>query len=320
VSRYSERSGAAQQPDEWPSGDDLRVADDGKMAVGQSGGYGSHDFWLEASLVSSFNATLKGKESVIQLADAGSTLSGAAPDGSGKRTLTKVLPTNTSNRTSGDSMQLWADCGRSARDVTGVGRGTGNNHSEMGAVYNKPTQGPEKRDLAWWERLFVSLGWMKDPNANANADKKVEEKETSASGPGEMKLEVWQQLLGGTPSAAQARYEGMSAKERDEFDKAAGINRHAAPEVGEGFTMSTGGPNYPGARTWNFHWAGVVAKSGGDRVSLENYAVGDPEAKNNDWEFQMYGPPSKAGQTFHDQHKATKQHGQDPTTMRVRKR
>ena len=41
--------------------------------------------------------------------------------------------------------------------------------------------------------------------------------------------------------------------------------------------------------------------SGGDHVALENYAVGNPEAQNNQWVFQMYGPPSKTMQTFHDQ-------------------
>ena len=48
-------------------------------------------------------------------------------------------------------------------------------------------------------------------------------------------------------------------------------------------------------------------------------AVGDPEAKNSDWDLQLYGPPSKPGQTFYDQHKATKQHGTAPTAMAVRK-
>lgn len=110
----------------------------------------------------------------------------------------------------------------------------------------------------------------------------------------------------------------MSPEDKEKFDKDAGINKYAAPEVGEGFTMSTGGKDYPGNRTWNFHWAGVVMTSGCDRVTLENYAVGDPDVKNTEWEFQMYGPPSKKGQTFHEQHKATKQHGDAPTTMRVK--
>jgi hypothetical protein len=81
--------------------------------------------------------------------------------------------------------------------------------------------------------------------------------------------------------------------------------------------MSSGGASFPGKTTWNFHWAGVVMRSGGDVVTLENFAVGDPDAKNTDWNYQMYGPPSRTGQTFHEQHKASQQHGMQPTTMRV---
>ena len=71
--------------------------------------------------------------------------------------------------------------------------------------------------------------------------------------------------------------------------------------------------------TWNFHWAGVVMKDGGDNISLENYAImfkstGDPKKDaenrekaynwvNRDWVFQMYGTEKK-GQTFHEQHLA----------------
>jgi hypothetical protein len=54
-------------------------------------------------------------------------------------------------------------------------------------------------------------------------------------------------------------------------------------------------------------------------VTLENFATGDPDEKNTEWDFQMYGSAAKAGQTFFEQHKATKQHGQEPTAMVVQK-
>jgi hypothetical protein len=52
--------------------------------------------------------------------------------------------------------------------------------------------------------------------------------------------------------------------------------------------------------TWDWHFATVVARSGGDRVTLENYARGDDRRGDNDprWYFQMYG--SKPGQSFHE--------------------
>ena len=53
---------------------------------------------------------------------------------------------------------------------------------------------------------------------------------------------------------------------------------------------------------------------------MENYAgSGDDE-----WELQMYGVPTVAdarnGQTFHEQHYATNQHGEQPTTMSTEKK
>jgi len=53
-------------------------------------------------------------------------------------------------------------------------------------------------------------------------------------------------------------------------------------------------------RGYNFHWAPVAMTSGHDFVVLENMSVGDIEKKNEKWFYEMYGPPTKKGQTFHD--------------------
>jgi hypothetical protein len=67
--------------------------------------------------------------------------------------------------------------------------------------------------------------------------------------------------------------------------------------------------------TWNFHWAGVIMKSGSDTMTLENYSVGDYTKENKDWVFQMYGV-GKKGQSFHEEHKDVhKQHGDAPTSL-----
>ncbi|HEX3424888.1 MAG TPA: hypothetical protein VHT30_02070 [Acidimicrobiales bacterium] len=94
-----------------------------------------------------------------------------------------------------------------------------------------------------------------------------------------------------------------------------GINRHALPEVGQAFgsinmrakdkrdwttgrqrTEDEGG-------TWGSHYGGVVAKSGGDMVTLENYArnrenAGIDNATSAMYYFQMYG--TEKGQTWHE--------------------
>ena len=92
----------------------------------------------------------------------------------------------------------------------------------------------------------------------------------------------------------------LTDAEREDFDKTVGINRWASPEVGEGYTISSGGASEPGKRTWNFHWAGVVMKGGDDTVTLENYAVGDASVQNQEWVYQMYGSAKDKGQTFHE--------------------
>ena len=126
-------------------------------------------------------------------------------------------------------------------------------------------------------------------------------------------------------SVCEAALNKLGAKERDALEKKMGVNRHADPEVGQALHISTGGATHPdlaeGEMTWNFHWAGVVMKSGSDSMTLENYAVGDYEAQNTEWVYQLYGVGKKAGQSFHEQHKDVhKQHGESPTTMAMDKR
>ncbi|HKQ99898.1 MAG TPA: hypothetical protein VJT09_04445 [Pyrinomonadaceae bacterium] len=99
------------------------------------------------------------------------------------------------------------------------------------------------------------------------------------------------------------------------------INQYASPGVGEAFMMVTLGKSTKiDAKTskvfdyesrqerhlkWRYHFGGVVAVSGDDRITLENYARGDGRENDPDprWYFQMYGGSS--GQTFYDYNKAT---------------
>lgn len=118
-------------------------------------------------------------------------------------------------------------------------------------------------------------------------------------------------------------YDAMTPKDQESFDERVGINRHANPDVGEAYTISSGGAaKDPNKKTWNFHWGGVIFKStsGSDNITMENYA-GSPETA---WCFQMYGVPTKddlrMGQTFHEQHRDVhQQHGMTPTTLSTEK-
>jgi hypothetical protein len=307
VRPYTEIPTALQSSVEWNAGMPLRVSEDGTMAVGQDSTM--HSFWADSGSIARSNSTLTTRKSVIRLHPLADTISGTAPNGGALRTLSKVSPENVATSTSGETMDIWADCGRSGRDVMGAGGGTG--WGSMTAAY-KTQRRP------WWSRipllgpLLGAIFGMPGPT----------ERETASTDPEGMKQDIFNEKLGGTGDEGLRKYQALSPPERERFDRETGINRFAAPQVSEGYTMSSGGAPVPGmeSNTWNFHWGGVVMLSGDDRVTLENYAVGDPTVQNSDWEFQMYGSAAKPDQTFHEQHKATRQHGEAPTTMHVRKR
>jgi Domain of unknown function (DUF4157) len=98
-------------------------------------------------------------------------------------------------------------------------------------------------------------------------------------------------------------------------------NQYAAPDVGQSYMISSlgFGQDLGGGRArlhdyetntdrdlgWGYHFGGVVARSGSDRITLENYARGDNRANTPDprWYFQMYG--IARGQSFHEANKAT---------------
>ena len=113
-----------------------------------------------------------------------------------------------------------------------------------------------------------------------------------------------------------------------------GVNRHAKPETGEAYMIMPigGGSSVGEGRSkvydyrhqeervlgWPYHFAGVVAVSGTDRITLENYARPDERKEQPDprWYFQMYG--EEKGQSFHEFHEETKQYA-NPVTITVKK-
>lgn len=114
--------------------------------------------------------------------------------------------------------------------------------------------------------------------------------------------------------------------------RALGINQYANPRVGEAFVIHTTASQDQYGRVtdivsgnqfvpdWSYHFGGVVAKSGVDYVTLENYARSgtDPRGNNqsNDprWYFQMYS--RNQGQSFHEANVAIGGYA-NPVTMRL---
>lgn len=106
------------------------------------------------------------------------------------------------------------------------------------------------------------------------------------------------------------------------------LNKFADPGIGETFFIAhVGITNNQGqisdiasqrsfAPKWPYHFATVVAKSGNDTVTLENYARAaegsPPSATDPRWYFQMYG--QNPGQSFHEAWEATGEFA-NPVTM-----
>lgn len=281
---------AAQTAAEWNAGADLRVSEDGLMAL-KDNNFGSHDFWAEASKILASDRVLTRAKAGIRLQAAGAALTGSSPVGGTKRTLVKVAAKNEVTGTQGTAMTLVADCGEAARTVMGANAAD----TETRAVYKKARLKGQKGAVPY---STTSAAASDDPN--------------------KMEDEV---LKGATGAAntkkARAEYFAMTDAQREAFDKRTGINKYAKPGTGEAYAISTGPVER--AQDWNFHWGGVVMTSGSDRVTLENWA-NEAKPTNSAWEFQMYGSAAKAGQTFHEQHKATDMHGTTPVTMSVRRR
>ena len=321
---------------------DWRVADDGKMAVEQAWSIGGQTAYATPALIQDAAAKLQQATSSITLEEG--NLSAKFEDAEGnEHQLVDVVPVNTINNTRDIEMELWADCGRSAHTVSGMDGGDGSGKQGSVARYNKGGEEKTGKQGDWMEiqkvKMMMDLfttenPWWKiwKPKYESKLDTKklktklAEYEETKKAWIREKDKKKKSRLAAKMGQLAteldqlsRAEYDKLEPDAKDDFDKQAGINAYADPEIGEAFHMSTGGDEHPdkeeGVGTWNFHWAGVVMKSGGDTMTLENYSVSDYAVQNADWAFQLYGV-GKKGQSFHEEHRDVhKQHGDAPTSM-----
>ena len=155
-----------------------------------------HVCYAEPALVEAANLILRAKESGVRLRTGAAGPSGSAPDGSGVKSTVEVIAQVRSATSSGE---VWADCGRMSREVQGV------------AGTDTPARGIY-RDGAGTEH------------------------ETSPGAPTHIRDEALVGAgLGTDAASARAAYDAMDPAARDAFDSAHGINRYAAPNVGESY-------------------------------------------------------------------------------------
>ncbi len=312
-----------------------RVADDGSVAVRQDSACGGMHAYATPEAIEAGKLGLAGRNSSISLAEGGGKLR-VSDAGGTSHLLSKVVPVNARNKTRGSQMELWADCGRSARTVTGADGGSGMGNGSLKAQWTAPNGAARQGGAGYSPEIHkvqIMVDWfgnvldMKQLTADlAEYDAWCATK-TSTKAEEEEKDRAIAWYADKLDRGSRAAWDKLTDQQKLAVEKAAGINRGADPAIGEGYHMSTGGNTHPGLGpddfTWNFHWAGVVMKSAGENCTLENYSVNEYDRENREWVFQLYGVPrgkqdAKAGQTFQEEHRDTHmQHGTDPTTMRV---
>jgi len=315
-------------------GHSYRISDDLTAAV--KVGYPNHDLYARAGKAALANTKLARVGSGIELMEQSSNFT--VSQGSKKKTLKKVLPKNTQNTTSGENMKIADDCGTSNAVVVGGNKRSALYRDAVTGVNARSTENTPslmkaeimKKMLNKWLTMPSTSAQLKteinDTIAKADAKQlEINAAETAyyaaaTEADKKTKLDIFWAKVDEYGNIMMSFYNKMSETKREEIDKYLKINKYTSPTVGQGYTMSSGGRNYPGKRTWNFHWGGVVMKSDDqkDTVTLENYAV-PGNVENKKWDFAMYGTAAKKGQTFHEQHHDTKQHGDRPTTMTIEK-
>ena len=307
-----------------------RWADD--LSVVTKQGSRNHEMYARKGKAAVSNSSLKANRSQIELSE---TATKQFSKEGKPYPLEKIEPKNVGNGTSGDSMQLVADCGESCAAVVGSPRRRAE-FSDEGATkktaYGAPSQMKSEIMRTWLtkertrkraagdstaaNKIYIALyaGWWYEDQAL-----KLAATLGGLSGSArDAAVNRYWAILEAAGEAYFGYYYGLPPDERAAIDKDLKINKWADPSVGEGFTTSSGGPPIPGKTPWNFHWAGIVmtSDSGNDKIVLENYA--HPVKTNNYWTFEMYGT-KKPGQSFHERHTASQLHGQIPATMKITK-
>ena len=238
-----------------------------------------------------------------------------------------------------DRMAFWTDCGRSSAAVIGS---QGNDREVLYNDAGQEKSGTGMRDSSVFYRatansmanqIYMTL--VPKFIARPDNDKFLQE------GMHYTKDDKGAKVMKAPADIADAKvmYWNLGEEGRDKFDKEAGINHYANPEVGEAYSMATErempGFKQTSKKTWNFHWAGVVMKDGSDNITLEAFAVTRETAKkaglastsdyiDRDSRFSMYGGVDAAGnvvdkdQTFHRDHLDSNTHGSHASSIRVR--
>lgn len=322
VYTYTRVPAARQAPDTWQDGTDLRVADDGSMAVRDVGEANGQVLYADSSLIAQAENMLLGMDSPLSLRVGNTTLTGPAPDGGRLRRLNKVEMSHRDTRTHTDGDTPFTtreNCNHNALNIFGLDEGGAQRESHQYHWSN-----PNGPDLA-----YNHLGGAGADIATVCEVRQQVGSAVSGDDPNTIdktsQKELYQELHGATGRTGRRR--------RDQVDQSLGINAFAQPEMGDMLEVYRNTEETTG---FTAHFAPVIMKSGGDSVTLENYArsahdpnnpntlknrgANDTVMANSQWFFRMCGPSDKDGedQSFYGENVREGSYGGQPGTMVLR--
>jgi hypothetical protein len=294
--RVWRKESAASDPNyPLPKGDS-RLSD-----IGSSLTFSTQEAWAAASLITASNIQLANKTSSVHLAVGPATIEVEIPQGSGTKTLNKVLVKVDSETEVCDQMASGVMTGQTNKGGASAVARLGGTTTDVAPVSwkNSPFE-------AWVLLLLLNKKIKNTPGyANLSVDdKRALQQEVYAdyekNAPKDKDLWDYGRKL----EAEQSKAGQLSASEL-------GIDDYAIPEVGQAYatfrTRAHSGKEYP------HHYAAVIMAPGNDRVTLENEA----DRKPDQWQIQTYGTMNPRD-TFHSQHTAFADDAAHPQhTMRM---
>jgi hypothetical protein len=279
---------------------DMKVSDDGKMAVRHVGLYPKgegrryQDFFATSDVIARAAGKLASLRSIYEI-HRGAQLGESAPDGSPMYT---TIVANKELGVWGEQAAAPLNCDDNTRSFLGM---------------ETLAPGDADRDQVSAE-IAAKRPWRSTTTANVAA--------TPSEWGDEVKTVAMEALTGEKGERARVKYRSMAEDEKQRRARE-GINACARAGLGGAYGVFGASGR---------HFAPVVATSGADEVALEAHVQdqttkgpakdeirpGDHRAFNPEWYFQMYGPARHAlpsgeveDQTFYGRHRSTYPHDAD---------
>jgi hypothetical protein len=258
----------------------MRVSDDGRMALVEAAVFaGSKEFYATREVIDAANARLRAVESPYQLLAGRESIQGRTPwTWNTNQTLYRVVPSDTRGG-SGPELRTLENCSAHGLDSMGIGVDAG-------------AQRRSNREF----RIDTGGGQtMRNTGDSGHAESDQAARNIILAKIHRHKNRLAANVVVNRADANRT-YGNLNATERRTYARMFGINEFAAPLAGDGIEALRS-PGDAGGGGFPMHFAAVVARSGNDYITLENFAKsaadrarGDTVGASRAWYFRMYGP------------------------------